>query len=195
MLNPSNPNRFASVEKSLTRQPSCRSLIDQLNHNCVVHDLSFSPKYGLIVTLLKVSTGVLINVDISGLKDSAVTLSTGVATPRHAVSPSILLALRPSVKALILDVLKTVKTDDCEEVRDLYEWEEEKLCKLLYDWRKYYRKDDGDWYDNLKSACTSDLLDSVDSEIERRLPPLSTDTDTETDGKPPIDEKFELIIE
>ena len=98
------------------------------------------------------------------------------------------------MKALILDVLKTVKTDDCEEVRDLYEWEEERLCKLLRDWRKHYRID-GEWYDNLKSACSADLLNSVDAEIERRLPPLSTSSTSSENGKPPVDEKFILEIE
>ena len=165
-----NINATQTVGKSLKRQPSQRSLVDQLNHNCIIHDIGLSGKYGLIITLLKMSTGALINIDIQSEDANHITLSTGRGTPRHEVSCSTLRALRPTVRDIILCVLGSVDLKHDATKEGEWWWQERQELLLLKALVSSYRDknkdpDNGVWDEYYNRGCSPSFRKAVDDYI------------------------------
>lgn len=94
-----------SVLANLTSRSS-RSLADIINHNCVIDNIQFVPKYGVIFSFVKVSTGASFNIDILSGDDNQIVISEGIGYRRYYIGTEVLYALRPSVRTIMATTLK-----------------------------------------------------------------------------------------
>lgn len=137
-----------------------RSVEDQVNHNCLINKVSYSPEYGITFELYKFTTCAQINIDIDSQESCKVVLSQGRGYPRFKIDSKILWELRPSVRKVIQvalnelpDLLRNFPDQNDSENR----WDSVSIEECVFDCLK--RQQDTHTY---KSAFTAEYASNFD---------------------------------